>query len=68
MRVALDTNRLTDLFRSGMELAEWLEYCEEIWIPLFVLDEIKAGFQGGTQHTHNEFLLHKLLTKATVKV
>lgn len=68
MRVALDTNRVTDLFQNDRDLAKWLESCEEVWIPLFVLAEIKAGFQGGTQGTRNEPLLHKLLTKETVKV
>ena len=68
MRVALDTNRLTDLFKGDTELAEWLGVCEEIWIPLFVLGEIKAGFAGGTQHRTNEALLQRLLSKPTVQV
>ena len=68
MRVALDTNRLTDLFRGDATLAELLETCEEVWIPLFVLAEIKAGFYGGTQQHQNETLLRKLLAKATVAV
>ena len=54
MRVALDTNRITDLFRGDAELAERLGTSEEIWIPLIVLGEIKAGFQGGTQRRRNE--------------
>jgi len=68
VRVALDTNRLTDLFRGDATLAELLETCEEVWIPLFVLAEIKAGFHGGTQQHQNETLLRKLLAKATVAV
>lgn len=68
VRIALDTNRLTDLFRGDDELAERLSRCEEIWIPLVVLGEIKAGFYGGTKQRQNEILLHKLLMKATVGV
>jgi tRNA(fMet)-specific endonuclease VapC len=68
MRVALDTNRLTDLFQGDMELAKWLGLCDEVWIPLFVLGEIQAGFHGGTQRHRNEILLHQLLGKATVQV
>jgi hypothetical protein len=49
-------------------LAEWLGTCDEVWIPLFVLAEIKAGFYGGTQRHRNEILLHKLLVKPTVDV
>jgi len=68
MRVALDTNRITDLFRGDMELAEQLGTAEEVWIPLFALGEIKAGFQGGTQQRRNESLLNRLLAKPTVGV
>ena len=68
MRVALDTNRLTDLFQGDTELAERLSTCDEVWIPLIVLAEIKAGFYGGTQQHRNEILLRKLLAKATVGV
>ena len=68
MRVALDTNRLTDLFRGDLELAEQLSTAEEVWIPLIALGEIKAGFHGGRQQRHNESLLHKFLAKPTVGV
>lgn len=63
MRVALDTNRITDLFRGDVELAEQLGTSEEVWIPLFALGEIKAGFQGGTHQRRNETVLNKLLAK-----
>jgi predicted nucleic acid-binding protein len=68
MRVALDTNRITDLFRGDLELAEQLATAEEVWIPLFALGEIKAGFLGGTQQRRNESLLNRLLAKPTVSV
>jgi len=68
MRVALDTNRLVDLFRGDSALAEKLGACEEVWIPLVVLGEIKAGFYGGAQRHRNELLLRRLLAKPTVAV
>jgi predicted nucleic acid-binding protein len=68
VRVALDTNRLIDLFQGDSVLAERLATCDEVWIPLVVLAEIKAGFYGGTQQHRNEILLRKLLTKPTVSV
>jgi len=68
VRAALDTNRLTDLFQGDAALAEWLGTCEQVWIPLIVLAEIKAGFLGGTQHGRNEALLQALLAKPTVEV
>ena len=68
VRVALDTNRLTDLFQGDTALAQRLGTCEEVWIPLVVLAEIKAGFYGGAQQHQNETLLRRLLTKSTVGV
>lgn len=68
MRVALDTNRLTDLFQGDLELAVHLGECEEVWLPLIVLAEIKAGFYGGTQRHRNAQLLQTFLAKETVGV
>jgi tRNA(fMet)-specific endonuclease VapC len=68
VRVALDTNRLTDLFQGDAALAELLETAEEVWIPLIVLGEIKAGFYGGTQESSNGALLQKFLAERTVDV
>lgn len=66
MRVAIDTNRLTDLFQGDAELGSWLGTCKEIWIPLFVIGEIRAGFYGGPQRGRNEALLQRFLAKSTV--
>ncbi len=68
MRVALDTNRLTDLFQGDAELADRLGECDEVWLPLVVLAEIKAGFYGGSQQHRNEKLLQSFLAKPTVGV
>jgi predicted nucleic acid-binding protein len=68
VRVALDTNRLTDLFQGDGALADRLALCEEVWIPLIVLGEMKAGFYGGAQQHRNETLLRMLLAKETVGV
>ncbi|MEO8662451.1 MAG: type II toxin-antitoxin system VapC family toxin [Bryobacteraceae bacterium] len=68
MRVALDTNRISDLFRGDADLADELGVADEVWMPLIVLGELKAGFHGGTQHHRNEGLLQRLLTRPTVGV
>ena len=68
MRVALDTNRLTDLFQGDADLADRLATCDEVWIPLVVLGEIRAGFLGGSQQHRNQTLLQKLLAKPTAGV
>jgi tRNA(fMet)-specific endonuclease VapC len=68
VRVALDTNRLTDLFQGDAELADRLGKCDEVWVPLVVLAEIKAGFFGGSQQHRNESLLRTFLGKPTVGI
>ena len=68
MRVALDTNRLTDLFQGDAELADRLGECDEVWLPLVVLAEIKAGFYGGSQQLRNQVLLQSFLAQPTVGV
>ncbi len=68
VRVALDTNRLTDLFQGDAELADRLGKCDEVWIPLIVLAEMKAGFLGGSQQYRNETLLRTFLGKPTVGI
>ncbi len=68
MRIAIDTNRLTDLFRGDSALANFLGACDEVWVPLVVLAEIKAGFYGGTRQPANERLLQLFLAKPTVRI
>ena len=68
MRVAVDTNRLTDLFQGDAQLAEQMGTCEEVWIPLMALAEIKAGFYGGDRLNRNEALLRSLLARDTVGI
>ena len=68
VRVALDTNRLTDLFQGDSELADRLGECDEVWLPLMVLAEIKAGFYGGSQQHRNEVLLQSFLSRPTVGI
>jgi len=68
VRVALDTNRLTDLFQGDRELADRLAECDQVWLPLMVLGEIQAGFLGGTQQHRNELLLRSFLIQPTVGI
>ena len=67
-RVALDTNRATDLFRGDADLAAQLSVCDEVWLPLIVLGEMQAGFLGGERSSKNEALLRAFLSRPTVAV
>jgi len=66
--VAIDTNRLTDFFRGDAALAELLGQCEEVFVPLPVLAEFKAGLLGGTRRIENEALLFAFLSKPNVRL
>jgi hypothetical protein len=68
MRIALNTDRLTDLFQRDALLADFLGTCDEIWIPFVVLAEREAGSYGGTRQTRNEALLANLLARETVGI
>lgn len=68
LRVAIDTNRLSDLFQGDHELARWLGLCEEIWVPLPVLAELKSGFLGGSKLSRNEATISAFMAKPTVRL
>ena len=68
MRLALDTNRYTDLCRGNAEVVETMEGADEIWLPFVVLGELRAGFAVSTQGPRNEATLRRFLLKPGVDV
>jgi tRNA(fMet)-specific endonuclease VapC len=68
VRLALDTNRYTDLCRGNTSVVETVELADEVWLPFIVLGELRAGFAAGTQGQHNEAILRRFLLKPGVDV
>jgi tRNA(fMet)-specific endonuclease VapC len=68
MRLILDTNRYDDLNRGITEAVQVIATASEIWVPLIVLGELRAGFVGGSQTAPNEQLLLKFLSKPATEV
>ena len=68
MRLALDTNRYTDLCRGDVSVVETVELADEVWVPFIVLGELRAGFAVGSQGLHNEAVLRRFLLKPGVGV
>ena len=67
LRLALDTNRYTDLCRGNVSVVETVELADEVWLPFIVLGELRAGFAVGSQGTRNEAVLRRfLLSPASV--
>lgn len=68
MRLLLDTNRLTDIFRRDAALVRLVESAREVWLPFVVLAEIKSGFLAGKRTAENERLLIAFLQLPRVDV
>ena len=68
MRLALDTNRYTDLYRGDASAIETVERADEVWLPFIVLGELRAGFAVGSQEQRNEAALRRFLLKPGINV
>ena len=68
MRVALDTNRYTDLSRGDGFIVSLVATADEIWLPFVVLGELRAGFAAGSQEARNEAVLRRFLLKPGVGI
>lgn len=68
MRLALDTNRYTDLCKGNLSVVEMVELADEVWVPFIVLGELRAGFAVGSQGPRNEAVLRRFLLKSRVGV
>jgi len=68
VKLALDTNRYTDLCRGAEEVVELVGAADEVWLPFIVLGELRAGFAVGTQGPRNEAVLRRFLHKPGVDV
>jgi tRNA(fMet)-specific endonuclease VapC len=68
VRLALDTNRYTDLCRGEAFVVETVEQADEVWLPFIVLGELRAGFAVGSQGARNEAVLRRFLLKPGVGI
>ena len=68
MRLALDTNRYTDLCRGDASVVQTVEQADEVWLPFIVLGELRAGFAVGSQGPRNEAVLRRFLLKPGVGI
>jgi tRNA(fMet)-specific endonuclease VapC len=68
VKLALDTNRYTDLCRGDVSVVEMVELADEVWLPFIVLGELRAGFAVGNQGPRNEAVLRRFLLKSAVSV
>ena len=67
MKLALDTNRYTDLCRGDPDVVECLERVQEILVPFVVIAELRAGFSVGVRQRQNEVTLESFLRRTGVE-
>ncbi len=68
MRLAIDSNSYTDFCRGLSSVVEVVENAMEIFIPLIVVAEQRAGFAHGANREKNERTLTKFLNNEGVFV
>ena len=67
MKVLLDTNAYSDFRRAG----KWKKHiteASEVFLPVFVLAELRAGFLLGKYHQRNEIALLQFLEAPVVSL
>jgi tRNA(fMet)-specific endonuclease VapC len=68
VRIALDTNRYTDLCRNEESISEAVELADGICLPFIALAELRSGFALGTHGPRNEAVLRRFLMKPSVGI
>jgi tRNA(fMet)-specific endonuclease VapC len=68
VRLALDTNRYTDLCRGVEAVVALVERADAVFLPFVVLAELRAGFALGARGADNERVLRHFLMKPKVSM
>ena len=68
MNVALDTNAYSNFMRGESSRVEVVRAASRIYMPLFTLAELRAGFAAGNQTSANSANLQRFLNTPRVEV
>jgi tRNA(fMet)-specific endonuclease VapC len=68
LRLALDTNRYTDLCRGLVDVVRLVEQADAVFLPFVVVAELRAGFSIGRRGADNERTLRRFLMKPGVSI
>jgi tRNA(fMet)-specific endonuclease VapC len=66
MRLALDTNRYSDLCRGEAGVVQLVAHAEAVFLPFVVIGELRSSFAAGSQARTNERTLQRFLAKPGV--
>lgn len=67
-KVLLDTNAYVSYLTGDEKMLNELAAAEVVYLSVFVLGELYAGFRGGTKYQANRAILEKFLQKPTVEI
>lgn len=67
-QIVLDTNAYTALLSGDEHILGVVASAEVVFMSIFVLGELHAGFWGGSKHKQNQDLLRRFLSKPSVKI
>lgn len=68
MRFALDSNAYSNAARGHARCVKLLESADEIYLPVIVLGELRAGFMNRSQRSANESHLVQFLGSPRVRI
>jgi tRNA(fMet)-specific endonuclease VapC len=66
--ILLDTNAYTRFLVGETAVLEVLGFAETVYMSIFVLGELYAGFAAGTKKRQNKEVLNRFLQKPTIKI
>ena len=66
--IVVDTNAYTRLLAGDEKVLEAIGAAETVYMSIFVLGELYAGFAGGAKKRSNQDALDRFLRKPTVKI
>jgi tRNA(fMet)-specific endonuclease VapC len=67
-KILLDTNAYIRFLRGDEKVMTYLAQAESVYMSVFVLGELFAGFKAGSKEKDNRRLLERFLLKPTVSV
>ena len=66
--IIVDTNAYTRLLTGEEDVLDVIGTAETVYMSIFVLGELYAGFSGGTKERENKDTLYRFLRKPSVKI
>jgi len=67
-KILLDTNAYVKYLSGDKNILDMIVKADMIYLSIFVLGELYAGFRGGSQYEKNNLILDQFLKKSTVQI